>query len=289
MSRTIEIARIQVRRLAIFGVLTMSGGAFAQILHAPGDPIWQLPVPYRPHVEDGLSYDSASGGKGHFNGSIHNGGFPYGLAAPVSQGWTTQGRPTEFYTSKRGAYSYSAVYDYDDYDWILASGVTPRLTVIADFELWYSESGSAQEVYFHQGAGTGRPQQAIIDFASDSNNGEWWGITRANWRQIDQTQANHLAFLEDGFGVTDPGPSYPGAIPATWELSQDGGATWSPGQWMGGSSSPGWGYWWLLSGAGGAGSPGPFSYKLRITIDPSPRQNDGRYYFDAMLASKPAL
>lgn len=263
--------------------------AFGQIPQPPGNPIWQLPVPYQPHVEDGLSYDAFSGGKGHFNGTYHAGAYPYTLAAPTAQGWTAQGGPTEFYTSVRGAYSYAAVYDYDDYDWLTASGAPPHLTVIADVELWYSESGSGQDVYFHQGAGIAQAQSVTLDFNSDSNNGAWWGISRGTWRQIDQSQAGHLRFLEDGFGNTDPGPDYPGGIPATWELSQDGGLTWTQGQWMGSASAPDWGYWWLLAGPGGPGSPGPFAYKLRVTISPSARQNDGRYYFDANLTVKPAL
>lgn len=238
---------------------------------------------------DGLSYNSATGGTGHFDGVMHGGAYPYTLTSPNSQGWSNEGSPTQFYTALRGAYSYLAVYDYDDYTWILASGSFPSLTVIADFEMWYSEAGNAQEVYFHQGAGLSGPQQAFITFNGDGNNGEWWGISKGTWAQTDQYKADHLVFLENGFGNTDPGMSYPGDVPITWELSQDNGGTWQTGQWLGGNNQTDWGYFWLLNGNGGPGGPGPFAFQLRITINPSARQNDGRYYLDPNLIAKPVL
>jgi hypothetical protein len=238
-------------------------------------------------VDDGLSYNAASNGAGMGHFSNPNAAYPFYRTSWVGDGWSTEGAACDFYTATRGAYSWSGVYDYDDYKWICVDGAAKPITIIADVEMWCQEIATASEVYFHFGRGQASQSDAFITVTLNSNNGQWWGVSKGTWGQNDQADADNLKYLEDGFGRTTQGPGTNGSdqdIPLQWAISENSGP-FTPGQWTGGNNLQDWGYFWLIDG----GNPGSHTFQLRMRITPNAYQNDGRYYLDPHTVVKPVL
>lgn len=148
-------------------------------------------------------------------------------------------------------------------------------------KLWHSEWGEAEEIYFHAG-GAALSQQAELTFHGDGNSGIYWGITSPQWSVDDAARASQLEFQETGFG-RPRGDALP--LNVVYELSQDGGRSWMPGQWTGASDGSSWGYWWLING----GNSGKATWILRVTTLPDDRQSAGRYALIAEMATRPVL
>jgi hypothetical protein len=181
-----------------------------------------------------------------------------------------------------GGYTSTGVYDGDDYKWLLQSGSGGTIDVKALIEMWCTESLDATQVVFHQ-AGPGYSQSAYVGGSIQSNNGQYWGVSKGTWGQGDQNKADYLQFTKDVLRRTTT-PNTP-TLPISWALSDDGGSTYNAGSWDGGNNATNWGYWWLLS----SGATGNIPFTLRITIDPSTYQDDGIYDLDPNIVVQPAL
>jgi len=242
-------------------------------------------------IRDGLSWNPGTGATGHFNGTLGGGAYPHTLASPVAAGWTNEQTPEKTYISYKGAWSFNGIYDYDDYVWFGGTGDEDAgLKVIADVEMWCSETLSATEVYFHLGNENAHAMNAYISGTLQSNNGQWVGLTNEKWGSGDKADADKLAFLEDGFGRTkawfqaNQPSNVPTDIPLAYAFSSDGGATWGTPGWSGGNNNQDWGYW-----SPGALPAGASSFWWRLTINPKPYQEDGRYYLDPSFTTMPEL
>jgi hypothetical protein len=221
--------------------------------------------------DDGLSYNSANGATGAFDGTaktfITNGnsispGYPNVLTSPTTGGgWTVEGTPAQFYVSLGGpAYSATGVYDYDNYKWIGGAVDGENIGVICDVEMWCTESMPHSIVYFHQGLGTGQRQTATLTMTMSSNNGQWVGLIKDDWVAGSSSKpegglsdlnglgkADELQFWMDGFGrdrawhdLNRPGQVKD--IPIQFEYQPNGGAP-VQAMWSGGNNNQDWGWY----------------------------------------------
>jgi len=181
-----------------------------------------------------------------------------------------------------GGYTFTGVYDGDDYKWLLQDGSGGTIDVKALIEMWCTESLDATQVVFHQ-AGPGHTQSVDIGGSIQSNNGQYWGVSKGTWGQGDKSKADYLQFTKDVLRrVTTPNTP---TLPISWALSDDGGSNFNAGSWDGGNNATDWGYWWLLKG----GATGNIPFILRVTINPSTYQDDGIYDLDPNIIVQPAL
>jgi hypothetical protein len=243
-------------------------------------------------VNDGLSYNTNGGGTGHFSNPA--GTYPT-MMAPGT-GWTitpvsgNAGQPTAFYTAVGGTgWTWTGVYDYDDYTWITGTGTEGAFGVICDVEMWCTDAMPTPLLYFHEGAGKSIAMDGILTELVASNNGEWYGITK-NSASHDQSAMSKLVYLSNGFGTlwADQGESQGNTvqaptIPVTWQYSTDG-TTWFTPTAQGGNNNQTWALYTI-----NALPKGPFTIQWKATIHPTDFQSDGRYFLDPIVVAAPEL
>jgi hypothetical protein len=222
--------------------------------------------------------------------------------------WSPDHNACETFAEKYGdGFTWSGIYDYDDYRWICEEcvGEVEHLDVICDIEMYAWETLDASGAYFHIADATTTYMEVILNGEFCSNNGMYLGVTIPGQEEKQEPPSPPtLVFIEDGFGRTaqyyiDNGRPVPPDIPlslmfqyynpdqgswgywdgATWVA--DG---WDPGFWSWGNNNQDLAWWW-----------NPIkevcchNFRIKVDITPEYHQPDGRYMVDPAFVSAPIL
>jgi hypothetical protein len=184
-----------------------------------------------------------------------------------------------------------AVYDYDDYAWILGSeDGSSDFSVKCDVEMWLNMHLDAHDIYFHKADGTTSMSATVAGWL-ESNNGQYLFVAVPTEQQSKgEPFLQNLVFTEDGFGRETVSSGDGSDIPMTWELRDDdaggGWRSWATGTYStAGNAGQLHGYSWLLA----SGNAGLINYQIRTSISPAKYQADGEYRMDPVIAVAPAL
>jgi len=190
-----------------------------------------------------------------------------------------------------GGGSWSGVYSPSG--WVTASepGSTD-LKVEADVEMYFTESVSKNNIYFHLGniySATDADKTAYVDGSFSTNNGQWIGIsfppgklaesfekvgTDYTGRIIGGMQSNHDTWRDQDNQMDV-------------EIKLSWGTGWQvPGNYGEGAHGTIQDtLWWLVAD----GVPGTYNYQWRVRLLPTAHQADGDYYLDPVIVASPVL
>jgi len=180
---------------------------------------------------------------------------------------------------------WEGIFDFDGPGFWICGGAEHDIdfTVECDIEMYAHETLSGTGAYFHWAGNSPDTQQVILNGSMVANHGMYVCLQGPAGCDMDflkfvlDGRAGDAAAHEAKYGYV------PAKIPVDWDISEDGGSTWTPmdtGSWGGVPEKS-----YLLND----GDPLSENYKIRITVDPADLQDDGHYELDPVFTARPVL
>ncbi len=250
--------------IAVFAILALFA---APVMASDPGTLYQL--------EGDATYDGPSGIDASGQGPSTN---------PDSTNWIWQ----------TGGGSWSGVYAGSE-GWLTVSeSGDSRIKVEADIEMFYSETFSDNEIYFHIGnftTATAANLTAYVKGNFTSNNGMYIGICFDGTTKIEDDMEKDGAGNYTGKILN--GMQSDRSVLGSQDVSMDIEFLFSWGEGWRVPDNYGDGadhtitdtLWWLVDG----GAPGSYNVQWRVRLLPSTYQPDGDYYLDPAVVAAPLL